>query len=115
LRGPVTFGVDQQGDAADILRDANAALSGAQQQSAAQPPALHRSYRRPGGRAETPARRTVPVPFFASAGVRAYSSEAGLSVVETEDPRRRIDRERRRSILRRRFRGSAAQIFSHTG
>ncbi len=34
-RGAIVLGVDEQGDAADILRDANAAIGCAQQESAA--------------------------------------------------------------------------------
>src|ERR1700739_2488730 len=42
-RGAFVLGVDQQCDAADTLRDANAAIGRAQQESAAEAPALHRS------------------------------------------------------------------------
>ena len=40
-RGAAVFGVDQQGDAADIFGDADAAISRAEQESAAEAPALH--------------------------------------------------------------------------
>ena len=41
-RGAIVLVVDQQGDAADILGDADAAMRGAYEESAAEAPALHR-------------------------------------------------------------------------
>ena len=104
-RGAIVFGIDEQSDAADIFRDADAAIGGAQQESAAESAALHRSIDR---KAAEPEHRHVVTrqAFFRERRRPRKFDRRRAQRVEAEKARRPA---RRRSISRRRFRGSGAR------
>ena len=87
-RRAIVFCVDEQGDAADIVSDANAAIGGAEQKSAAEPPALNGSV--DGQTAETKHRHVVASEaFLRQRGRPAVFKRRRAQRIEAEDARRR--------------------------
>ena len=93
-RGAIVLGVDEQGDAADILRDADAAIGGVQQESAAEVPALRRSINGEAAEAEHGHVLTREA-FLRERRRPAIFDRSGAQRVEAENARRRVRRRRR--------------------
>ena len=109
VRGAFVLGVDQQRDAADIMRDADA-RSAARSSSA--PPRLRPCTVRSTARRPSGTRHVLRAKPFSRALASAHSRSRPGSACRSRRCAPACRSARRRNISRRRFRGSDARIFA---